>query len=79
MMQGVNFNALNASTGEEESGGGGDAYDKIKPLSKKSFDEDKNMISAVGLGGFGGNFNLETNNSNITCKTSSNALPVSDS
>ena len=44
MIQGVIVNAFNASTGEEESmasGGGGDAYDKIKPLSKKSFDEDK--------------------------------------
>jgi hypothetical protein len=40
MIQGVN--AFNASTGEEESlASGGDAYDKIKPLSKKSFDEDK--------------------------------------
>ncbi len=43
MMQGVisAFNQLNGSTGEGESMASSDAYDKIKPLSKKSFDEDK--------------------------------------
>ncbi len=61
MIQGVNLNALTASTGEEESGG--DAYDKIKPLSKKSFDEDKTLNSMLGLGGGtgGGNLNLRNN------------------
>jgi hypothetical protein len=43
MMQGViaAFNQFNGSTGEGESMASSDAYDKIKPLSKKSFDEDK--------------------------------------
>jgi len=77
MIQGVNFNALTASTGEEESGGGGDAYDKIKPLSKKSFDEDKTLSSLSGLGAGGGNLNLKTNYNNITSITSSSTLTAS--
>jgi hypothetical protein len=59
MIQGVN--AFNASTGEEESlASGGDAYDKIKPLSKKSFDEDKTTSNQVG--GNEGNLHLKSGN-----------------
>jgi hypothetical protein len=59
MIQGVN--AFNASTGEEESlASGGDAYDKIKPLSKKSFDEDKTTSNQVGANE--GNLHLKNGN-----------------
>jgi hypothetical protein len=60
MIQGVIVNAFNASTGEEESlaSGGGDAYDKIKPLSKKSFDEDK--TTSYQVGGNEGNLHLKS-------------------
>lgn len=70
MIQGVMMNTMGASTGEEESltSGGGDAYDKIKPLSKKSFDEDK--TTSQQLGG-GGNLHLKTYYNNITSTTMS--------
>ena len=61
MIQGVIVNAFNVSTGEEESlASGGDAYDKIKPLSKKSFDEDKTTSNQVG--GNEGNLHLKSGN-----------------
>ena len=73
MIHGVMMNALNASTGEEESlaSGGGDAYDKIKPLSKKSFDEDK--TTSLQEGG-GGNLHLKTYYNNITSTTMSSTM-----
>lgn len=74
MIHGVMMNALNASTGEEESlaSGGGDMYDKIKPLSKKSFDEDK--TTSLQEGGGGGNLHLKTYYNNITSTTMSSTM-----